>query len=317
MDSQLYKTAKTRRGFTYGYYSAPNPDKGKPTVLLIIGFPSTAQEWKPDYGVIAPDMLGYGGTDKPSDVHAYKAAPMANDMIDILDNENVKQVVIVSHDWAVIVHTRLTIFYPDRILANVFISLGCFPPDPNWSWEETIKKYHEEVGYDVFGYWEFHAADDTPELVAKNIDSYYSVLFPNDPTVWRTVMAPRGEYRKWVEANKQGPPPPYWTTEQRAEHQSRVLKGGFRGPFNWYKASVLALNNEDDAGISRESMQIHAPTLFVAATKDYICLPSVHEQVLRQYCDKLTVTEIDSDHWVMIGKPDELNKALGDFFSAL
>ena len=73
------------------------------------------------------------------------------------------------HFRAVIVHTRLTIFYPKRILANVFISLGCFPPNPNWSWEETIKKYHEEVGYDVFGYWEFHAADDTPELVAMHV----------------------------------------------------------------------------------------------------------------------------------------------------
>ncbi|HEV7738045.1 MAG TPA: alpha/beta fold hydrolase [Chlamydiales bacterium] len=107
MDPKLYNTVKTRRGYTYGYYSAPNPGKGKPTVLLMIGFPSTAQEWQPqfdylverDYGVVAPDMLGYGGTDKPEDVGAYRAAAMANDMIDILDKENIKKAIMVSHDW--------------------------------------------------------------------------------------------------------------------------------------------------------------------------------------------------------------------------
>jgi hypothetical protein len=70
---------------------------------------------------------------------------------------------------AVIVHTRLINLFADRILANVFISLGYFPPNPNWSWEEAIKELRQEVGYDVFGYWEFHSADGTPELVAKNV----------------------------------------------------------------------------------------------------------------------------------------------------
>ena len=69
--------------------------------------------------------------------------------------------------------------------------------------------------------------------------------------------------------------------------------------------------------IPKENLQIHAPTLFVEALRDYISLPSVQELILRQYCDKPTVATIDSDHWVMIGKPDELNKVMGDFFSEL
>lgn len=51
------------------------------------------------YGVLIPDMLGYGGTDKPTDPEAYASEALVQDLVDILDAEKIDRVVAVGHDW--------------------------------------------------------------------------------------------------------------------------------------------------------------------------------------------------------------------------
>ncbi|KAF8984194.1 Alpha/Beta hydrolase protein [Cyathus striatus] len=323
MEFASYNKFVTQRGYTYGYYHTPNPNKGRPTVLLLAGFPSTAQDWssqynylaKHDYGVIAPDMLGYGGTDKPTDADAYRAKPMAQDIVDILDKEGVQKVVSVSHDWGVIVGTRLVNYHADRVLASVFIAIGCFQPNPQWDWEKEIQHYNKTLGYDIYGYWDFFAAADGASLIEKNLDSFYSLFFPADPTLWITDMAPRGKIRPWIESNRQAGLPSYWTEEDKRKHQARLMHGGLQGPLNYYAARVRALDNKDDEAVPEENYKLNMPTLFVATLKDYICLPSTNEATLRRFCDDLTVKEIDASHWVMFEKPDELNQVLGEFLA--
>lgn len=50
---------------------------------------------------MAPDLLGYGGTDKPTEPEAYKLKKMADEVVQILDHEGVKKVLGVGHDWCV------------------------------------------------------------------------------------------------------------------------------------------------------------------------------------------------------------------------
>jgi len=106
MDSTFYKTVTTRRALKYSYYFSA-PVDGKPIVLLIHGFPSTSYDWRyqvnafqaAGYGLIVPDMLGYGGTDKPNDVNQYLLSLMNRDVVDILDFENADKVIGIGHDW--------------------------------------------------------------------------------------------------------------------------------------------------------------------------------------------------------------------------
>ena len=80
---------------------------GKPTLLFLHGFPSTSYGWRRQveffeskgFPVIVPDLLGYGGTDKPADAQFYKWGDMAGDVIDILDAEKVEKVIAIGHDW--------------------------------------------------------------------------------------------------------------------------------------------------------------------------------------------------------------------------
>jgi len=54
------------------------------------------------YGIIAPDLLGYGGTDKPTNPEEYRSKLVAQDVIDVLDSvwwTWLTPVISVSHDW--------------------------------------------------------------------------------------------------------------------------------------------------------------------------------------------------------------------------
>ena len=102
-------TVRLASGTTYAYVHVKLSGH-KPCVLLLHGFPSTAYDWrhqiaflaKGGCGIIAPDLLGYGGTDKPSEPEAYRMKKMAGDIALLLDNLEVKLVVGVSRDWLVI-----------------------------------------------------------------------------------------------------------------------------------------------------------------------------------------------------------------------
>ena len=106
MESSFYKTTTVSRGIKYNYYANPARE-GKPTILFCHGFPSTADDWRcvvplfqaKGYGVIVPDMLGYGGTDKPTDPKEYAFSKMSKDLTDILDAEKVFKAIAVGFDW--------------------------------------------------------------------------------------------------------------------------------------------------------------------------------------------------------------------------
>ena len=108
MDPSLYRTAKTSRGIEYSYFYA-SAVQSKPTLLFCHGFPSTSRDWRhvvpyfkdKGYGVVVPDMLGYGETDKPTDPAEYLPSLMAQDMVDILDTEGIGSVIAIGHDWYV------------------------------------------------------------------------------------------------------------------------------------------------------------------------------------------------------------------------
>jgi soluble epoxide hydrolase/lipid-phosphate phosphatase len=68
------------------------------------------------YRVIAPDMLGYGSTDKPADVSAYTTKNLSHDLAAILDLVGVERAVVIGHDWGSFLASRFALWYPNRLL---------------------------------------------------------------------------------------------------------------------------------------------------------------------------------------------------------
>ena len=78
-----------------------------PAVLLCHGFFGSWYSWRHQlealaaagYRAIAPDMRGFGQTDKPDAIDQYTLLHLTGDMVGLLDAVGADQAVIVGHDW--------------------------------------------------------------------------------------------------------------------------------------------------------------------------------------------------------------------------
>lgn len=99
-------SAELSSGVTYSYVHVQAQDS-KPYLLFLHGFPSSAYDWRHQikyfsdrgYGLIVPDLLGYGATDKPQEKEAYRLKKMCGEVVEILDICGLEKVVGVGHDW--------------------------------------------------------------------------------------------------------------------------------------------------------------------------------------------------------------------------
>ena len=94
------------RTYRYVQYH-PNPVTKKPTILFLHGFPSSSFDWRKQfdyfasrgYGILAPDLLGFGGSDKPSNPEAYTLKKQATELVGLLDCvTGGGKAVVVGHD---------------------------------------------------------------------------------------------------------------------------------------------------------------------------------------------------------------------------
>ncbi|KAF8885262.1 Alpha/Beta hydrolase protein [Gymnopilus junonius] len=324
MSGNLIRSTTTRRGFVYSYhYNAPSTDK--PTIIFLHGFPSTHSDWASQisffsgkgYGVIAPDLLGYGGTSAPDDVSQYRLLDMVEDVIDIFKDLGVVKVIGVAHDWGSILLSRLLNTHSDRFLGAAFLAVGYVAPQADYDYDTQLAVFNKLVGYDVWGYWKFFADSSAPALIEKHIDSFYSLAFPNDPLIWKDDLAPIGKAKEWIEQNKQLPRADFWTHEQKEEHKKALFKKGLRGPCNWYAAFLAKTNKADEASIATEAHHISIPTFYGAALKDYVCLAQLTKPTMGALCSNVTTKDFDTSHWIMLEASDELNDALEQFFRSL
>ena len=91
-----------------------------PPVVLLHGFPETSYAWRyqipalaEKYRVIAPDLRGYGETDKPPT--GYDKRNMSLDVAELLNSLGIGRVALVGHDRGARVATRFAKDHPGRI----------------------------------------------------------------------------------------------------------------------------------------------------------------------------------------------------------
>src|SRR3569833_281013 len=78
-----------------------------PLVIFCHGFPELGFSWRRQvqaladagYRAVAPDMRGYGGTERPEEVEAYSVLNLVGDMGDLVRALGEAQAVLVCHDW--------------------------------------------------------------------------------------------------------------------------------------------------------------------------------------------------------------------------
>ncbi|KAL1858269.1 hypothetical protein Daus18300_010015 [Diaporthe australafricana] len=323
MDTLTKKTITTKRGFEYTYYVSPAA-AGKPTLILHHGFPDQAEEWegliinhlKPaGYGVIAPDLLGYGGTSKPTDPAAYKFRGMTADVVEILDAEKADKVISLGHDWGSRAAQMLWNLYPERVsgLAMVNVPYMGAARGP-FDLDAVLEQSTQAFGYGVYWYWKLFTADDGGKVLGENSDILFDVAHAQSTDLWMETFCKEGGMRKALVTRGEGydlKRRSYATEEVKKAFIERGKRDGFEGPVCWYKSHVFGHQSEEP---NPDNQVVNVPSLFLGYHDDIVCrkegiLPSIQAGALPQ----LTNVSLQGGHWGLLEFPDEFGKAVTEW----
>jgi len=103
--------------------------QGSPVVLLH-GFPEGWLTWRAQmkgladagHRAVAPDLRGYGGSDKPRGIAMYKSSRVANDVANVIRDLGGGPVPVVGHDWGAIIAYRVAMDHPELVSRLVILN---------------------------------------------------------------------------------------------------------------------------------------------------------------------------------------------------
>jgi pimeloyl-ACP methyl ester carboxylesterase len=109
-------------------------DRGARAVLLLHGNPMWSFLWRkviallPELRCVAPDLLGFGFSDKPRRVRDYSLARESAAIAELVAALDLDAVVLVGQDWGGPIATAVGAALPERISGLVLANTSILPP---------------------------------------------------------------------------------------------------------------------------------------------------------------------------------------------
>lgn len=298
-----------------------------PLVLLIHGFPELGVSWRAQvqalgeagYHVVAPDMRGYGGTDKPEGAAACSILNLVGDMVDLVRALGKTECVVVGHDWGAPVAWHCALLRPDVFRAVAGLSAPFQPRRVKGPPTAAMAAISKRAGLGDLYIVRFQAADANRALEADPAKTLRKLFYAYDgatPADRRsTGFLPEG-VALLDTIDDAATLPPWMSADHFAEYVQAFSAGGFDGPLNWYRA--LDLNWSQTAFVQNQT--ITPPALFVVGEDD----PVRHyagsaEPGLKDWVPNLTRSVVvpGAGHWIQQERPDEVNALLLEFLGGL
>jgi pimeloyl-ACP methyl ester carboxylesterase len=210
-----------------------------PPVVLLHGWPQTWYHWRKiiptlarRYTVIAPDLRGYGDSDKPPT--GYDKRTMASDIYELARRLGHPRIRLVGHDRGARVAHRFALDHEDAVERLALLDIA-----PTRLVFERFDAGHAR-GY---WHWLFHMVPDLPELlVGANVEGYLRHFFHD--WAYQTAAFTPEDVAVYVHAFTQ--------------------PGALRAGFEDYRAGGTVDLAHDAADAGR---RIKAPTLVLWATE--------------------------------------------------
>jgi len=238
---------------------------------------------------------------------------MASEIVEILDHEKISVVHGIAHDWGTFLLGRLANFYPKRLASASFLTVAYIPPGGVMNLDAINTMTKQALGYEIFGYWKFFEREDAGEIVNKNVNSFYSVCYCEDPDLWKVHMAPLGALEAFATSGKTLKTAS-WAPDKATYH--KTMRDDFGPAMNWYRAAIRGLNKEDEQtalAAGEIDAKLHLPVLMISAARDPIAGGARAVEGMRAVVDNLKVETLPTGHWVQLEKADEVNRLLEDF----
>ncbi|OLB99948.1 MAG: hypothetical protein AUI15_08035 [Actinobacteria bacterium 13_2_20CM_2_66_6] len=104
-----------------------------PLVLLLHGFPETSRAWRKQipalaksFRIVAPDLRGFGASEKPKAIAAYRTSVVADDVVALIRAFGAERAHVVGHDWGGGVAWAVAALHPEVV--DRLVVLNCPHP---------------------------------------------------------------------------------------------------------------------------------------------------------------------------------------------
>lgn len=259
-----------------------------PPVLLLHGYPQTAQMWHKvaprlieHYTVVCPDLRGYGDSDKPRD--GYDKRTMARDMHELMAALGHDAYALVGHDRGARVGHRQALDYPDAVTRLCVLDIV-----PT----HTVFARADRHLAAAYWHWFFFQAPDLPEIMlAAAPEAFLRHLFR--ALAYRAGAIDEALLQEYLRAF--------------------TLPGAIRAGLEDYRAAATRDFDDDERDLAR---RVRCPVL--AIWGEFGKMHTIFD-VLATWQEKADVVEghpLPCGHFIPEEAPDELLAALQTFLAA-
>jgi pimeloyl-ACP methyl ester carboxylesterase len=301
-----------------------------PLVLLCHGFPESWYSWRHQlkalaeagYRAVAPDMRGYGDSDRPEQIERYTLFHLVGDMVGVLDALGERQAVIAGHDWGAPVAWHAALMRPDRFRAVIGLSV---PYRPRGGVQPTTVMPQNAEGSFYQLYFQSPGVAEA-ELEADPRASLRKILYSGSGDVPRrnpgvahagVGMVPRsGGFLTRMPDPVTLPP---WLNDADIDiYTAQFTRSGFRGGLNWYRN----IDRNWELMAPYTGAPITVPALYMAGDLDLVvAFPRMKEVIadLKRFIPELrgSVMLTGCGHWTQQERASEVNAAIIEFLRGL
>ncbi|KAH9959851.1 alpha/beta-hydrolase [Russula dissimulans] len=303
-----HRTERLSTGRTYHFVDQQPADKSvvAQTILCIHGFPDIWYGWRyqigpwvnAGYRVVVPDMLGYGGTDKPRAAEEYSTKKLCADLAALLDVVGVSKAIVIGHDWGSFIAGRFALWHPDRLLALGVFSVPFTPPVKEYlSLEELVKKVPN------YAYQLYFADPESTKEINAHLERFLRMVFGAEVLEIRTMFG--GNMREAVVNDRLTRHPnraPPLTNEELRYVASQLCD--MNGPLSYYRTTKTRFEEEQAAQLTDRHLPV-IPVLHMWGVKDPTATPEMGSW-MREIPDFEEIKIPDVSHWIMVEARDEV-----------
>lgn len=286
-------------------------------IVLIHGFPELAFSWRHQlpalaragYRAIAPDMRGYGGSDKPPQVTDYTIQKLIGDLRGLCSAMAIDRAVFIGHDWGAIVTWQMALLEPQLMAGLICLNIPHLPRPPI----NPVTYMRLKLGKDFY-IVNFQHSDEADHRFAEDPRRFIDVMMRRRQFSTERSGKPPTQRRplSLLRMLEQEEPAgcPLLSPEELDVYATAFAGGGFTGPINWYRN--WARNWKSTKGVDQT---VRVPALFVGADGDII-ISRKQIEAMKPHVEDLEIRMIENcGHWTQQEQPDELNRIMLDWLA--
>ena len=295
-----------------------------PLVVLCHGFPECWYSWRHQlaalsaagFRAVAPDMRGYGRSDRPEAIDQYTLLHLVGDMVGLLDALGAEKAVIAGHDWGAPVAWHAALLRPDRFRAVIGLSVPFRPRGPVAP-TSVMPRHQDAMFYQLYfqqpGVAEAELERDARQTFVKILGNV-----PGGAPAGAAVgMVPRGG---GVLTGRPSPTAlPAWLREADIDYYvGEFERTGFRGGLNWYRN--IDRNWELLAPFA--GAKVTVPALYMAGDRDLVVAFRGMDQLIANLANDVPqlrgkIMLPGCGHWTQQERASDVNAAIINFLREL